>query len=687
MTTPRIVRTGCPHDCPSACALEVERLGDRRIGAVRGARDNGYTLGVTCAKVARYAERVHHPDRLRTPMRRVGAKGDGDFRPIGWDDALDAAAEGFARAAQRRGSEAVWPFHSGGTLGVLQRYGLERLRHDLRYSGQHTSICVTIGMAGWRAGVGRVIGPDPREMAEADLIVIWGTNPVSTQVNVMSHVARARKARGARLVVVDCYRTPTAANADEALLIRPGTDGALACAVMHVLLAEGYADRDYLTRSSDFDAEVEAHLATRTPAWAAAITGLDADRIVAFAREYGATERAFIRVGLGFSRSRNGASNLHAVTCLPTVTGAWQRRGGGAFFANIENRWLDNTLIQGLDVRDPAIRVLDQSRIGAVLTGDADALAGGPPVDAILIQNANPAVTSPDTAAVHAGLGRDDLFVCVHEQFPTETTRFADILLPATTFLEHDDLLLGWGHTHLVAAPRVIEPLGEARSNHDLLCGLARRLGADHPGFAMTAREVLDATLAASGLPDFDTLARDGWSDRAPDFAAAHFLDGFPTPDGRFRFKPPWAELGRYPDGLPALPDHAATIDAATPERPFRLVAPPSRSFLNTSFSETPTSRRREGAPTLIVAPGDAAALALGDGAEVEVGNARGSVRVRAVPSDRVLPGTVVLEGVWPNAAFAGGVGINLLIDGRPVPPDGGAAFHDTAVWVRRRAA
>jgi anaerobic selenocysteine-containing dehydrogenase len=683
MTDAQIIRTGCPHDCPSVCALEVEKIDDHHIGAVRGARDNDYTLGVTCAKVARYAERVHHPDRLTQPLRRVGPKGAGRFEPIGWDHALDAVAEAFAAATRRHGSEAVWPYHSGGTMGILNRFGQERLRHALRYSGEHNSICIMIGMSGWRAGIGKVIGTDPREMDEADLILVWGTNPVSTQVNVMRHVAKARKARGAKMVVVDCYRTPTADAADEAFLIRPGTDGALACAMLNVLLAEGHADRDYLATHTDFDGSVEAHLATRTPEWAAAITGLPAERIRALARLYGQTARAFVRVGLGFTRSRNGASNLHAVTCLPSLTGKWKNRGGGAFFCNIENWALDNTLIQGLDVRDPSVRILDQSRFGAVLTGQGDALKGGPPVDAVLIQNANPAVTSPDSAAVHAGLARDDLFVCVHEQFPTETAKFADIVLPATTFLEQDDMLMGWGQTHLVAAPKVIEPYAEARSNHAVHCALGRRLGSDHPGFYLSERAMLEATLAASGLPDYDTLCREGWHDRAPSYGEAHFLDGFPTADGRFHFQPDWAAIGPYRDGLPAMPDHAATIDAATDDHPFRLVAPPSRSFLNTSFSETKTSRTREGEPTLMMAPGDAEALGVADGAAIEIGNAKGAIRLKAAVSDRVLPGTVIHEGVWPNAAFAGGVGINLLTDARPVPPDGGVAFHDTAVWVR----
>ena len=336
----RIAKSACPHDCPSACALEVPVLPDGRIGRITGARDNSYTLGVVCAKVARYAERIEHPDRLLQPLRRKGPKGAGQFEPIGWDAALDEIAENFTRIARRSGSEAIWPYHSGGNMGILQRYGLDRLRNVMRYSRQQTTICVTPAESGWLAGVGKLIGPDPREMEDADLIVVWGANPVSTQVNVMTHVARARKKRGTRLVVVDVYRTPTVEQADLALVLKPGSDAALALAVMNVLLTEGMVDRDYLARLTDFDAETERHILTRTPQWAAEITGLAADDIVAFARLYGSTRKSFIRAGFGFTRTRNGASAMHAVSCLPAMTGAWAEKGGGAFFLTYDKKYL-----------------------------------------------------------------------------------------------------------------------------------------------------------------------------------------------------------------------------------------------------------------------------------------------------------------------------------------------------------
>ena len=327
------------------------------------------------------------------PLRRVGDKGRGieAFEPIGWDQALDAVAEGFLEAERRHGPEAVWPYFFAGTMGHVQRDGIERLRHVKGYSRQHSTICTTLPDAGWLAGVGVVRGVTSSEIAEADLIVVWGGNPVATQVNVMTHVARARKTRRAKLVVVDPYRTGTAEQADLHLAPRPGTDGALAVAMIHVLLRDGLADRDYLARNSDWTAEIEAHFAARSPAWAAEITGLSVAEIEAFARLYGATERSFIRAGYGFARSRNGAANMHAVTCLPTVTGAWRHHGGGALYANRAVYPLYKTLIEGLDKSDRSTRLLDQSRIGPILTGERRDLGDGPPVTALLIQNTNPA--------------------------------------------------------------------------------------------------------------------------------------------------------------------------------------------------------------------------------------------------------------------------------------------------------
>jgi len=675
----------CPHDCPSACALAVERLDPATIGRVRGAATQSYTQGIVCAKIARYAERQHHPDRLATPLRRIGEKGRGRdaFAPTSWDDALDEVAERLTKAAQLHGAETVWPHFYSGTMGLVQRDGIQRLAHALRYSRQHSTICNALTDAGWHAGVGLKRGVDGREIAKSELIVVWGGNPASTQVNLMTHIAEARRERGARLVVVDPYRTATAEIADVHLAPLPGTDGALACAVMHVLFKEGYADRTYLARYTDDPAGLEAHLETRTPEWASQITGLPEAAILDFARLYGRTKRSFIRLGYGFSRSRNGAMQVFAVACLPSVTGAWQYEGGGALYSQHELAPLDRTLIEGLDIVDPSTRVLDQSRIGPILCGDSRDLGDGPPVTALFIQNTNPLVVSPDSGRVRRGFAREDLFVCVHEQFLTETAAMADIVLPATTFLEHDDIYTAGAHTFLQIGRAVVTPYAECRSNHAVQSALAKRLGASHPAFEMSALEIIEHTLRVSGLPSPDRFEKGVWHDCWPGFETGHFLDGFAHPDRKFHFRSDWSAFGPEHAKLPAFPDHVAAIDDGDPERPFRLVPAPSRSFLNTTFNNLASGIAREGRPTAMIHPDALAALALADGDRVRIGNAQGSVVVHARAVDGMQPRVVIVEGIWPNHAFEEGIGINLLTSADPGLPGGGAVFHDTSVWLR----
>ena len=674
----------CPHDCTSTCALEVERVDARTIGRVRGSMRNTYTRGVICEKVSRYAERTHHPDRLMHPLRRTGPKGSGQFARISWDEALDTVAHAFQTKAAAHGAETVWPYYYAGTMGLVQRDGINRLRHAMRYSRWFSTICVTLSDTGWVAGTGMKRGADLREVGEhSDLVVIWGGNPVNTQVNVMTHAMTAKR-RGATLVVVDPYRTGTAEQADVHLPVRPGTDAALACAVMHVLFAEGLADWEYLRRYTDCPDELAEHVRRRTPEWAAAITGLPAPQIVDFARLYGRSKRSFIRCHHGFSRSRNGAVNMHAVTCLPAVTGAWQYPGGGALYGHTALYPLDRSLIEGLDLADRSIRALDQSRLGAILTGDPAALHGGPAVTAMLVQNTNPAMVCPDLHLVHRGLAREDLFLCVHEQFMTETAAFADIVLPATTFVEHDDFYTASGHTYFQVTKQVIEPPGECRENHAVICALAKRLGARHPGFDMTAWEIMDETLRRSGMWDAEANWRRGGQDCALPFEKAHFLDGFETADRKFHFRPDWSRFGGRWREMPALPDHFDVIDNPTPDRPYRLVAAPARTFLNSTFTETPSSLKRERRPTALLHPEDCTALGVAAGDRLRVGNDRGEVIVHVEPRQGQQRGVVIVEGIWPNKHFDNGIGINALTSSDPGYPHGGAVFHDTAVWIRK---
>lgn len=692
----RIGHSACPHDCPSTCALEVEVIDGRRIGRVHGAKENAYTAGVICAKVARYAERIHHPERLLRPLVRAGAKGEGQWKEASWEAALDLVAERLLKAEQKHGSETVWPYFYAGTMGLVQRDSIDRLRHAKKYSGFFGSICTNLAWTGYVMGTGLLAGPDPREMAKSDCVVIWGTNAVATQVNVMTHAVRARKERGAKIVVVDIYDNATMKQADMGLILKPGTDGALACAVMHVLFRDGFADRDYLEKYTDDPAGLEAHLGSKTPEWASSITGLPVEQIEAFARLVGTTKKTFFRLGYGFSRQRNGAVNMHAAASIAAVTGCWQYEGGGAFHNNGAIYKLDKELLEGAAYADPGIRHLDQSQIGRVLTGDAEALRGGPPVTALFIQNTNPANVAPEQRLVRQGFLRDDLFACVHEQFMTDTAALADVVLPATMFMEHDDIYKGGGHQYLMVGPKLVDPPEGPRTNVYVIEELAKRLGVAHmPGFGLSEREHVDHMLARHGYGTFETLKDSRWLDLQPDFETAHYVKGFGHPDGKFRFRPQWnggfapnkppksvGMLGPH-EQLPAFPDHVDLIEVADEEHPFRLATSPARSFLNSSFAETPGSRKKEGRPELLIHPDDAAAAGLADGCRVEIGNRRGEVVLHAKLFDGVQRGVVIAEGIWPNSAHERGEGINVLTGADAAAPYGGAAFHDNRVWLR----
>jgi len=692
---PKSTFTACPHDCPSTCALDVHFYPHGDIRRLNGAKDNAYTQGVICAKVARYPERLYHPDRLLKPMRRTGRKGEGRFEEISWEAALDLIAQKFLAVEAGFGAESVWPYHYAGTMGLVQRDSIHRLRHAKGYSRQFDSFCTNMAWTGYVAGTGKLAGPDPREMAVSDQIVIWGTNPVATQVNVMTHAIAARKKRGAGIVVIDVYETETMKQADIGLVLKPGTDAALACAIMHVLFRDGHADRDYLETYTDCPGELEAHLKDKTPEWAAAITGLEVERIEEVSRLIGEVKKTYFRLGYGFTRSRNGAVGMHAASSIAAVTGAWKYEGGGAFHNNGAIYRLDKEMIEAGSLKDPSVRVLDQSLIGRILTGDETALLGGPPVKAMLIQNTNPASVAPEQELVRQGFAREDLFTVVHEQFLTETAAMADIVLPATQFLEHDDIYKGGGHQYLMLGPKAVEPPVGPKENLFVLNEIAKRVEAkSHPGFDMSARDHIDWMLKSSGYGTLADLEAGKWIDLQPDFETAHYLNGFAHADGRFRFRPDW---GRSPSpnkpegeavfgpssGMPDLPDQWDCIERADADHPFRLVTAPARSFLNSTFNETEGSRKKEGRPEVWLRPEEAARFGIEEGAKVRMGNRRGAVTLHARLVETVAPGTAISEGLWPNEAFEDGKGINTLTGADPVAPYGGVAYHDTAVWVR----
>src|SRR5437764_8485179 len=450
----------CPHDCPSCCSLEVT-VEDGRIADVTGTPGHPFTQGIICGKVREYAERVHSPLRVLTPLRRVGAKGEGRFERVSWDDALAEIARRWREIMARHGGEAILPFSYAGSMGQVQFFAGHPLCHALGASRLARTICVTTAYSGWRATLGEVTGNDSEQMVGADLVVLWGVNAAYSTINVMTLVKQARQ-RGAHVVVVDPYRTPTAVQADEHLAVRPGTDGALALAVMHVLIGEGLVNHDYVERAPrGFEALAE-HVKAWPPERVAPIVGLDASTTVAFARRYGAGPRASIRVGIGLSRHDNGGMTCRTLACLPALTGAYADPHGGALLSSGGAFTFDLNVLERADLMPrQAPRTINMIQLGQALTDETLA----PPVRALYVYKSNPAAIAPNQSLVLKGLAREDLFTVVHEQVLTDTAQYADLVLPATTSMEHLDIYRSFGQLTVQLAKPVLPPQGEARPN------------------------------------------------------------------------------------------------------------------------------------------------------------------------------------------------------------------------------
>jgi anaerobic selenocysteine-containing dehydrogenase len=674
----------CPHDCPSCCSLEVD-VADGRIVDVTGTAGHPFTQGVICGKVREYAERVHSPLRVLTPLRRAGVKGEGRFEPVSWDDALAEIARRWRAIAAEHGGEAILPFSYAGSMGQVQFFAGHPLFHALGASRLDRSICVSTAYTGWRATVGQVTGNDSEQMVGADLVVLWGVNAAYSTINVMTLVKQARQ-RGAHVVVIDPYRTPTAVQADEHLAVRPGTDGALALAVMHVLIAEGLVDRDYVERATlGFEALAE-HVKAWPPERVAPIVGLDASTIVAFARRYGAGARAFIRVGIGLSRHDNGGMTCRTIACLPALTGAYADPHGGALLSSGGAFALDLRALERPDLMPtPPPRVINMIRLGRALT-DPDMR---PPVKALYVYSSNPAAVCPNQTLVLRGLAREDLFTVVHEQVMTDTAHYADLVLPATTSMEHADLYRSFGQFYLQYAEPVIAPQGEARSNWEVFAALARAVGVATDHYARGHDAALSAALAG-GEPHvravtLERLKREKSVRLALPRPYLPFADGAPTPSGKVEFVS--ASLAAH--GLPALPTWTPLVEG--PARadlvarfPLQCIVPPNRFFLNSSFSQSERLRKRQGTPTVMLAPGDAAARGIVDGDAVRVESPRGAARFTARLTDATRPGVAVIEGIWWHRFHPGGRGVNVLTDDRVTDMGGGPAFHSNLVEVTR---
>ena len=655
-----------------------------RVAAVTGDSGHPFTRGVICGKVRAYAERVHSPLRVTRPLRRVGPKGAGRFAPVGWDDAIAEIAGRWRAIAAGHGAEAILPFSYAGSMGQVQYYAGHPLFHALGASRLDRTICVATAYAGWRATVGAVTGNDSEQMVGADLVVLWGINAAYSTVNVMTLVKAAR-ARGAYVVTIDPYRTPTAAQADAHLMVRPGTDGALALAVMHVLVAERLIDHDYVRRATIGFERLAEHVRAWSPERVAPITGLPAATIAEFARRYGATRRSFIRVGIGLSRHDNGGMTCRTLACLPALTGAYADPHGGALLSSGGAAEFDFDVLERRDLLSGrAPRVINMIRLGRALT-DPDL---APPVKALYVYSSNPAAVCPNQALVLRGLAREDLFTVVHEQVMTDTALWADLVLPATTSLEHEDLYRSYGQFYLQLSAPVIAPPGEARSNWAVFGMLARALAVAETHYAKSPATLIQEFLAGGDAAvdgiTYERLRAEGSVRLNLPHPYLPFADGAPTRSGRVEL---YSET-LAARGLPPLPTWTPLAEGPgdggdVPRYPLQCIVPPNRFFLNSSFSQSERLRRRQRAPTVMLHPADAAARAIVDGDLVQVESARGAARFTARVTDATRPGVAVIEGVWWHRFHPGGRGVNFLTDDRTTDMGGGPALHSNMVEVR----
>ena len=670
-----VVKGACPHDCPDTCALEVH-VKDGVATKVLGAAAHAPTAGVLCTKVARYTERTYHPDRLLYPMRRVGKKGEGRFERISWESAIGTVAERL-KAIAAEDPQQILPYSYAGTMGLVQGESMSmRFFNKLGASLLDRTICASAGTAGHEITLGSRIGVDVELADEARLIIFWGSNAITSSVHFWAR-AQAAKRRGATLVAIDPYRSLTAEKCQTHIALLPGTDSALALGLMHVLIRDGLIDRDYVERHTlGFDG-LQERASSYDPARVASICGITAGEIESLAHLYGTTRPALIRANYGMQRARGGGMATRNIACLPALVGAFRDAAGGILLSTSGNFTVDKRALERPDLlagRSP--RTINMSTIGHAL------LDRTAPVKAVIVYNSNPVAVAPDSTRVARGFGREDLFTVVLEHFQTDTADYADILLPATTQLEHLDVVKPYGHYYMVANNPAIEPLGEAKPNAEIFRMLAKAMGFTEPCFGDSDEAIAQAAVADDW--DFDAVRLVGWKRVGAPTGVARFADGgFDTPSGKVEFySARAAELGLDP-----LPDYIApredTRSAAALRYPLAMISPPARNFLNSSFVNVQSLRAAEGEPWLDIHPDDAAKREIIAGNYVRVFNDRGSLELRARVTDRARPGVVVGLSVWWKKLARDGKNANELTSSDTLTDMGRApTFYDCLVQV-----
>lgn len=683
-------RAVCPHDCPDTCALRVT-VADGRVVKVTGDPDHAPTQGVLCTKVSRYPERVHHEQRLTVPLKRVGPKGAGRFEPIGWDEALGYAADRLSEIA-RRTPEAILPYSYAGTMGLVQGESIaQRFFHKLGASRLDRTICSAAGMAGLKYTYGGSLGTHLEFFEESELILIWGANPITSSLHFWTRAQEAKR-RGARLVAIDPYRSLTAEKCHQHIALRPGTDGAFALGMMNVLIAEDLVDHAYVAAHTVGFEALKSRAAAYPPARVAQICGIAEAELVDLARRYGKTRKAAIRLNYGMQRVRGGGNATRAIACLPSLTGAWRDRAGGLLLSASGWTPFDTAALQRPDLLpgwpNELPRIVNMNAIGDALLHEGDA-AFGPKIEALIVYNSNPVAVAPDSARVAAGFAREDLFTIVLEHFQTDTADYADLVLPATTQLEHFDVHRSYGHTYVMVNRPAIEPIGQARPNTEIFRGLAQRMGLDEPALFESDETIGRSAFrwddpALQGV-DWMQLNEQGWAKlNLPDAPFAE--GGFRTPSGKCEFASTLLER----EGMDPLPDYVPPHESVdgSPELaaryPLAMISPPARHFLNSTFVNIDSLRESEREPYLEIHPADAAIRRICNGDTVRIRNDRGAFLARARVSDRAREGVVVGLSIWWKKLAPDGCNANQVTSQALTDLGGSATFYDCLVEVER---
>jgi anaerobic selenocysteine-containing dehydrogenase len=689
--TKTLVRATCPHDCPDTCAILVT-VEDGVATEVKGDPDHPTTAGVLCTKVARYVDRTYHPDRLLTPMRRVGKKGEGKFEPISWGEALEEIAARLKPIAARD-PQAILPYSYCGTMGLVQGEAMAmRFFNKLGASFLDRTVCATAGFTGYKYTIGASIGTDIEQFQDARLILIWGGNPIASNLHFWMRVQEAKR-RGAKLIAIDPYRSLTAEKCHQHIAVMPGTDSALALGMMHVLIKENLLDHDYIAQHTLGFAQLKDRAAEWTPERTAETCGIMVDEVVNLAREYGQTalrgEAVAIRMNYGLQRVRGGGMAVRNIACLPALVGAWRHAAGGVQLSTSGSFPSNKLALQRPDLLQGRLpRTINMNTIGDDLLKDASP-DFGPKIEAVIVYNANPVAIAPDSSKVQRGFEREDLFTVVLEHFQTDTADYADILLPATTQLEHVDAHLAYGHLYMMANNAAISPLGESKPNTEIFRLLAKAMGFDDAVFDETddelAAQAFNKQDARAVHFDWESLKRSGWSKlNMPD--APFAKGGFPTPSGKCEF---YSESMLH-DGLDPLPSYIANYEsvASNPELaekyPLAMISPPARNFLNSTFVNVQSLRATEGEPHLDIHPADAASRGIEHGEMVRIFNDRGSFVARARVTPKARAGLVVGLSIWWKKLASDGKNANEVTSQRLTDMGRAPTFYDTLVQVEK---